>query len=201
MVFIYCLFAYLFRGPDGGPGWKVFTESPNILHVFSENHSKNHSRYSTLPCGFPHTRDSSPATLLASVEKNLKPYIPFDERPVRVLVSDRVRSGEWYQDRVMAREYCVNVSSSFCSTSLDLDLPGGGTGLSKVQISHAKFVWSVQNSQFVLCTHGGGLDPSPKAWETILIGSIPIIQHRSVGQSVVCLSFCLSVCMSDLMTG
>jgi hypothetical protein len=145
----------------------------------------NHSRYSTLPCGFPHNKVQSPANLLQSIERNSKPYIPFDDRPIQVLVSDRVRGGEWYQDRVLANEYCVNVSSSFCSTKLDLDLPGNGNGLTTVEISHAKFVWSVQNSQFVMCTHGGGLDPSPKAWETLLIGSIPIIQHSYVAHYAV----------------
>lgn len=155
----------------------MFTQSPNILHVFSENHNMNHSRYSTIPCGFPHNRAQSPTDLLRSVEKYLKPHIPFDERPIQVLVTDHIRGGEWYKDRILANEYCVNVSSSFCSTKLELDLPGGGKGLTEIQISHARFVWSVQNSQFVLCTHGGGLDPSPKAWETLFIGSIPIIQH------------------------
>lgn len=186
-------FFIMCRGLDGGPGWKMFTESPNILHVFSENHNMNHSRYSTLPCGFPHNKVTTPADLLRSVNRNLKPHIPFEERPIRVLVSDRVRGGPWYEDRILAREYCVNVSSSFCSTKLEIDFPDEGhpgnnsqhshtrsqsQHLSQAEIGHAKFVWSVQNSQFVSCTHGGGLDPSPKAWETILIGSIPIIQHR-----------------------
>ena len=155
----------------------MFTESPNILHVFSENHNMNHSRYSTLPCGFPHNPTNNPNLLERSIARHRNPDIPFDERPIRVLVSDNVRGGPWYQDRILAREYCVNVSSSFCSTRLDLDLPNHGKGLSPTEISHAKFVWSVQNSQFVLCTHGGGLDPSPKAWESIYLGSIPIIQH------------------------
>lgn len=164
------LLFFIFSGEDGGPGWKIFTESPNILHVFSENHNKNHSRLSTLPCGFPHTTTTNPSLHLKSIQTHLKRFIPFEERPLRVLVSDRVRGGPWYRDRYLAREYCVNVSSSFCSTKLELDHEPDG--------SHAKFVWSVQNSQFVMCTHGGGLDPSPKAWETVLIGSIPIIEHR-----------------------
>ena len=135
----------------------------------------NHSRYSTLPCGFPHSPGINPAMLLRDIEKSLQPHIPLEKRPVRVLVSDRIRSGPWYQDRVLAREYCLKVSSSFCSTKYDKDIPGNST---VGQNGHFKFVWSVQNSQFVLCTHGGGLDPSPKAWESILIGSIPIIEHR-----------------------
>jgi hypothetical protein len=30
---------------------------------------------------------------------------------------------------------------------------------------------------FIVCPHGGGQDPSPKAWEAILLGTIPILQH------------------------
>jgi hypothetical protein len=32
----------------------------------------------------------------------------------------------------------------------------------------------------VACTRGGGLDPSPKAWEALLLGSIPIIQRNTL---------------------
>ena len=28
-----------------------------------------------------------------------------------------------------------------------------------------------------MCVHGGGQDPSPKAWEAMLAGTIPIVQH------------------------
>ncbi|CAK0819409.1 unnamed protein product [Prorocentrum cordatum] len=40
--------------------------------------------------------------------------------------------------------------------------------------------WSArwwQNHSFVLCAHGGGLDPSPRAVQAIAAGAIPIIQH------------------------
>ena len=33
---------------------------------------------------------------------------------------------------------------------------------------------------FVMCVHGGGIDPSPKAWETIRAGSIPIILNNTL---------------------
>jgi hypothetical protein len=32
---------------------------------------------------------------------------------------------------------------------------------------------------FVLCPEGGGLDPSPKAWEALLAGCIPIIRRNA----------------------
>ncbi len=30
------------------------------------------------------------------------------------------------------------------------------------------------------CVHGSGIEPSPKAWEAVLIGCIPIIQHSTL---------------------
>lgn len=33
---------------------------------------------------------------------------------------------------------------------------------------------------FIACIHGGGIDPSPKAWEALMVGTIPIIQHSTL---------------------
>ena len=33
---------------------------------------------------------------------------------------------------------------------------------------------------FIACVHGAGIDPSPKAWEALLVGTIPIIQHSTL---------------------
>jgi hypothetical protein len=32
---------------------------------------------------------------------------------------------------------------------------------------------------FVLCPEGGGLDPSPKAWEALLAGCVPIVRRTA----------------------
>lgn len=37
-----------------------------------------------------------------------------------------------------------------------------------------------QNHSFVLCAHGGGIDPSPRAVQAIAAGAIPIIQHSAL---------------------
>jgi hypothetical protein len=36
------------------------------------------------------------------------------------------------------------------------------------------------NASFTACAHGGGIDPSPKAWEAVMMGTIPIIQHSTL---------------------
>ena len=39
------------------------------------------------------------------------------------------------------------------------------------------FFERIREFPFIKCVHGGGLDPSPKAFEALLSGTIPIIQH------------------------
>lgn len=39
------------------------------------------------------------------------------------------------------------------------------------------FFENLREYPFVKCVHGGGLDPSPKAFEAVLSGTFPIIQH------------------------
>ena len=36
---------------------------------------------------------------------------------------------------------------------------------------------------FTICVHGGGIDPSPRAWEAIMRGSIPIIRESPVAEA------------------
>ena len=42
-------------------------------------------------------------------------------------------------------------------------------------VSRREYLALVASVPFVACVHGGGLDPSPKAWEALLVGTIPII--------------------------
>ena len=43
-------------------------------------------------------------------------------------------------------------------------------------ISQSSFLDEISKYTFILCVEGGGLDPSPKAFEAIIAGVIPIIK-------------------------
>jgi hypothetical protein len=45
------------------------------------------------------------------------------------------------------------------------------------EISRTQFIKELKNAKFCLCIHGGGYDPCPRFFESILYGAIPIIQH------------------------
>jgi hypothetical protein len=67
---------------------------------------------------------------------------------------------EWCKNRT----FCILPTQNF-------------TGLGLGKVSYLKLVASVP---FVASVHGGGLDPSPKAWETIFAGTIPILKRSQI---------------------
>ena len=44
---------------------------------------------------------------------------------------------------------------------------------------YSKDTWweLLQTYPFIICAHGGGIDPCPKVWEALCVGCIPIIKH------------------------
>lgn len=51
-------------------------------------------------------------------------------------------------------------------------------------IDRAEYVEKMAAYQFVLCPHGGGLDPNPRCWEALLAGSIPIVKRNLVSEAL-----------------
>lgn len=135
-----------------------------IIHVFSEHLDDADPRVTGIPLGvnpgeFPnHDGDFILKTINLSTLLN-----PINGRPLLVLQSDRIRDGLQWLDRVHVRRLCQTSWASFCVSNTSS--PG------------TDFFTLVQKYPFVVCVHGGGLDPSPKAWESLLLGSIPIMQH------------------------
>lgn len=85
------------------------------------------------------------------------------KRPLKVLQVDRRRQGPQWRDRAVVHEWCSSNWKEFCVTNQSQPGPD--------------FFGLVQSYPFMLCVHGGGIDPNPKAWDALLLGTIPIIQH------------------------
>lgn len=153
---------------DGGKYFQALLKDHRLIHWYCENRDLKHAKLSTMPTGFTY-----PWTNLQS---DLKvPFIPLDQRSLMVFLSDRVRegTGQWATRAKVASmcrkipKYCLhpNVRSSTSSE--------GG-------VSHDEYLKLLRSVPFIACPHGGGLDPSPKAWEAILVGTIPIIERSTV---------------------
>ena len=57
----------------------------------------------------------------------------------------------------------------------------------KSSVGRAEFVAKLKDSRFCICTHGGGIDPSPRCWESIMYGCIPIIEKSPLSSVYECL--------------
>lgn len=60
---------------------------------------------------------------------------------------------------------------------------GGNIAYQVVLLVGTIFFKEIAKYPFLICAHGGGIDPNPNAWSALLAGTIPIIQ-RFAGDSI-----------------
>jgi hypothetical protein len=132
----------------------------SVVHWFAENRDQLHPKLSSLPTGV-----LSHSTLYDHISHSA---LPLRSRGLKVMSADRIRAGPQWSERMHVRELCHN--ASFCSH------PRHTKG-KLVVLSHYDYLKHASSVPFVLCPHGGGIDPSPKAFEAILVGTIPIIRY------------------------
>ena len=130
---------------------------PLLIRWFAENlEDDSDPRFSPLPTGMVYA--DGPPTPLPPVD-----HLPLHSRPLKVLCGHRVRTGAQWDLRREVTERAHTDWADFCT------VPDG-------ELPEAEFLALMRSHAFVLCAEGGGLDPSPKAWQAILSGSIPIVR-------------------------
>ena len=133
-------------------------EHPLLLHWFCENLDEQfHAKISPLPLGI----------VEPDVDKDMKvrasDWGGLATRAKRILCAHRVRDGEQWQLRKHVTELARTHWRSFVTI---LDEP----------VEEEEFYALLRTHAFVLCVEGGGLDPSPKAWQSLLNGAVPILR-------------------------
>jgi len=145
------------------PPWNNITNHRFLLRWYAENHDELHPKVSTMPIGL-NPKEFHPDTRNDFVpESNMT---RLQDRPMKILSIDRIRKGPQWEDRKDAHTYCTQIED-VCK-AVDAAL------------THAEFAQLISSYPFLLCVHGGGIDPSPKAWEAIIAGTIPIIEHSTL---------------------
>lgn len=135
--------------------------SPLLVRWFAENlDDSSDPRFAPLPLGLVF-KEGTPRALTV-------PRVPrLEDRPLRALCAHRVREGEQWETRRHVTAMAKAHWQDWC-TVLD------------EEVSEDEFVELVEAHAFVLCVPGGGLDPSPKAWKSLLHGAIPIITDSAL---------------------
>ena len=89
----------------------------------------------------------------------------------RVLRCDRYRDGKGlWEERGRVNRLCNSSWANVCVSKNDTER-NNGSPLYDMLLKHT----------FVLCVRGGGIDPNPKIWETLMAGAIPIARRFAGG--------------------
>lgn len=136
-------------------------DHPRLVKWYVENLDATlHPKMRPLPTGLVFPSSGSHKVRVPAVP-------PLRQRPLAALCAHRVRSGEQWGLRRRVSELARTHWSAHC-TVIDAEIP------------EPEFLRMVEAHSFVLCVAGGGHDPSPKAWQAILHGAIPIIARSPV---------------------
>ena len=140
---------------------KKIIEDERVIHWFAENRDEDRRGMSSLPVGFVFMDTHSSVVKVEPLNDRLA------DRPLKMLCAHRTRPGRQWEKRRSVTKLCEEHLKT-TSTVLKRDIPPG------------EYYQLIRQHPFVLCVRGGGLDPSPKAWECIANGSIPIIESSTL---------------------
>ena len=165
---------YTFPSGNGDSRGNFYGQNQNLIQnlinhskikrIWVENLDTLHPKLSPLPLGVLKYYNYH-------LIKNLINFNPInlDNRINKVLSCHRIHVGEQFNKRKIVSNLCQTKWKKFVTYFPNLSNPN--------------FLKEMKKSTFVLCVNGGGIDPSPKCWEAILCGTIPIIEHSTLDEA------------------
>jgi hypothetical protein len=137
-------------------------DSAQIDRWYAENLcGARHPKFSPIPLGLVFKTDDERRDFTAA------PSPPLSQRPDKALCAHRVREGDQWSLRRTITGLARKHWRSFTT------IPEG-------ELAPEAFELALHSHAFVICAEGGGIDPSPKAWQAISCGSIPIIRRTDL---------------------
>ena len=139
--------------------WNEIVENPQIIHIYCTHLTiPATDKYSAIPVGFnPQEHPNHNIDHLLNVNINLD----IMKKPLKIKGCCRIRRGEQWKERKNVKELCKAEWNNLVDWG---------------EIPTRNFFYDIQKYSFLLCPHGGGIDPNPKAFSAIFVGTIPIIK-------------------------
>jgi hypothetical protein len=139
--------------------WESWLSDKRISHLFVEHLDSPApaSKVTPIPLGL-NPREFKSFTDEAAV-KELEGSVEISKRkPISVLFTNRVRNGDQWVERGQARDLCQALPH--CT---------------EARIDQKDFLREIKNHTFLICVHGGGVDPNPNLFQALIAGVIPIM--------------------------
>jgi hypothetical protein len=139
--------------------WHDLLSDSRVIHIFAEHldERQDATRVTPIPVGLD--QGEFPGKDVNFLRDKIVYSSHFSRRKFKVLRCDRVRKGGQWTERAKVRDLCTSKWSKWCDSANPTPLFD-----------------TLKTYVFVLCVHGGGIDPNPKAWEALLAGTIPIMK-------------------------
>ena len=143
--------------------------NPKLAHLFVENLDERirPDKVSSLPLGV--NPIEGPV--------NTSYYLQFANtdimrKPLKFTMFNRIRNQRQFLDRRTVRERAERHWKAWKA-------PQQRPTLDELQprAKREAYLSTLSKFAFTICEHGGGLDPNPKVWEAILMGTIPIVRR------------------------
>lgn len=140
--------------------WDEIVGNPQIIHVYCTHLAISATdKYSPIPVGFnPQEHPNNDCDHLLKININLD----IMKRPLKIKGCCRIREGGQWKERKKVQELCKTEWKDFADWN---------------SIPKNNFFDEIQKYSFLLCPHGGGIDPNPKAFSAIFVGTIPIMKR------------------------
>jgi hypothetical protein len=141
-----------------------------VIHIFVENLDTLHDKLTPIPLGIHPAYEGWYTRMFNSeiVIRNDKGILAFC---CHRLHNDKTWPG--WKEQFLEREIVSNLSQSEWKNFVEY----------REALPLHEFKDMLLHSKFTLCPHGGGIDPSPRCWEALLCGSIPIITHSTLDEA------------------
>lgn len=140
--------------------WNAIVANPQIIHIFCTHlEIPATNKYSPIPVGFnPQEHPNYDIDHLLKININLD----IMNKPLLIKGCCRIREGKQWDERRKIQQICNKEWKNFTNWS---------------SIPKHKFFIEIQKYSFLLCPHGGGIEPNPKAFSAIYVGIIPIMKR------------------------
>ena len=163
--------------------WERIVNNPYLKAWFTENRDVVHDKIKAIPLGIPYP--DLPSWVLGGSNETVWTSELFNNNfPTHHSKKISRIFGCWYSrknhisgtcseennERQLAQDILINQKDIFDW------YPAG--------FSRMDFLTTMSKYQFVLCPHGGGLDPNPKCWEALLMKCIPIVKRNTMSESL-----------------
>lgn len=144
---------------------QTLLENQYLEKIFVENLDTLHPKMTPIPLGLV---QNSTQGYHSNLQITNDP-VDFSNRTIQAFCIHRNRAGPQWELRAEV--------SALCKSEWSFVTYKEGDTMNNEEI----YRW-MRKSKFCLCVRGGGYDPSPKAWEALINGCIPIIQRSPLDE-------------------